>query len=177
MSNYIDGIIVVEGTGDASLISSFIDSEIVVTNGFELDTQTIDYLKIQETNKKIYILTDPDDAGLQIRNKLHHYLHNFIDVNVSKDKCNKHNKHGVAECEIEEIKRALSPYFSQKPIILNKIDINDLYELNLIGVGSNYKRDKISKAFNLGKCNGKKLLERLNSLNVKLDDLKKVLEE
>mgnify|MGYP003299188521 CR=1 FL=1 len=55
--------------------------------------------------------------------------------------------------------------------------MTDLYKIGLIGIDSIEKRNKVINVFNLGKCNGKKLLERLNSLNIKLDDITKVLEE
>lgn len=176
MSNYINGILVVEGSNDASLISSIVDCEIVVTNGFELDNQTVNYLKTQSKYKTIYVLTDPDLAGEQIRNKLHQNIPNVVDVYVDINKCNKHNKHGVAECTIEEINRALSPYFSQKPDILYEISIMDLYKLKLIGDGSEKNRIKITTKLNLGKCNGKKLLERLNSLGINVETIEKILE-
>ena len=43
-------IIVVEGTSDEALISSFMDADIVVTNGSDVPRETIEYLK--EAKKK-----------------------------------------------------------------------------------------------------------------------------
>ena len=41
---YFDGVIVVEGTGDVSFLSSFINAEYVILNGYDMPSDTIDYL-------------------------------------------------------------------------------------------------------------------------------------
>ena len=41
----LNRVLVVEGKEDASYLSNYIDSEIVVVNGFELKNTTISYLK------------------------------------------------------------------------------------------------------------------------------------
>ena len=50
-----DGVIVVEGTNDAAFLSSFIDSIFVITNGYDLPKEEIDFLKHVQ-GKKIIIL-------------------------------------------------------------------------------------------------------------------------
>ena len=62
----LNGVLVVEGKEDASYLSNYIASEIVVVNGFELDKTTISYLK----DRHVLALLDPDEAGKQIREKL-----------------------------------------------------------------------------------------------------------
>ena len=106
----LDGILVVEVKEDASYLSSFISSEIVILNGFELAEETINYLK----GKRIIALIDPDDAGKEIRKKLNSIIDNVINVEVDINKCSRGKKNGVAECEIDHIINALSPYFDKK---------------------------------------------------------------
>ena len=105
MKIFLDGILVVEGKEDASYLSNYIDSEIVVVNGFELDERTINYLK----DKKIIALLDPDEAGVKIRNKLNELIPNIINVEIDINKCIRGVKNGVAECEIDEILTKLKP--------------------------------------------------------------------
>ena len=45
MKLYLNGVLVVEGKEDASYLSNYIESEIVVVNGFEMSESTINYLK------------------------------------------------------------------------------------------------------------------------------------
>ena len=52
-------IIVVEGTSDEALISSFMDADIVVTNGSDVPRETIEYLKEAKKKRDIVVLTDP----------------------------------------------------------------------------------------------------------------------
>ena len=68
----LNRILVVEGKEDASYLSSYISSEIVVVNGYELSDATISYLK----DKPVILLLDPDSAGESIRNKLNRVLNN-----------------------------------------------------------------------------------------------------
>ena len=96
---FLKGILVVEGKQDAAYLSNYIASEIVVVNGFEIPESVISYLK----NKSVLLLLDPDDAGHKIRQKLKNLLPDAIDVGIDISKCNRGNKKGVAECEINEI--------------------------------------------------------------------------
>ena len=85
MKMYLDGVLVVEGKEDASYLSNYISSEIVVVNGYELDEATIDYLK----GKKVIALLDPDEAGKTIRNKLNSLIRDVINVEIDINKCNR----------------------------------------------------------------------------------------
>ena len=54
MTYYLDGIVVVEGHGDEAFLSSFIKSLYVITNGYDLPKEDIDFLK-HYSNKKKYV--------------------------------------------------------------------------------------------------------------------------
>ena len=169
MKPFISSVLVVEGTNDASYISSMYDVEIVVLNGYDCPSEELDYLKEVSKFKKVLLLTDPDEAGKTIRNRLHETGIEFIDLHVDLSKCSKNGKHGVAECEKEEIYRVFAPYLVQKPTILNEIKVSKIYEL----VPSKAQREKLSEKLHLGKCNMKKFVQRINSLGITLEQLKK----
>ena len=44
MKKIVDGIIVVEGKTDVSVLSSFLDAEYVITNGSAIDNDVLNYL-------------------------------------------------------------------------------------------------------------------------------------
>ena len=94
---YLDGILVVEGKEDASYLSNYISSEIVVVNGYELDAKTIAYLQ----GKKVIALLDPDEAGKEIRKRLNTIIPGLINVEIDINKCNRGKKNGVAECQLD----------------------------------------------------------------------------
>ena len=170
---YFEGIIVVEGKSDASYLSSFIDSEYVVLNGYELNNFVIDYLTHIKENRKILLLVDPDDAGETITQK-------FLSKNIKADvikidykKCNKNNKHGVAECDMNEILEKLKNYLSDSK--KNKSDIKSSQLENLGIISSKEKRDIIIDKFHLGRCNTKTFLKRLNYNDISYDSIEKAL--
>ena len=98
MKIYLNKILVVEGKEDASYLSNYIASEIVIVNGYELNETTINYLK----DKEVLLLLDPDEAGLKIRKSLNEVLPNCTNVEVDIKRCTRGTKNGVAECEIDE---------------------------------------------------------------------------
>ena len=171
MKRHLNSILVVEGKEDASYLSNYIASEIVVVNGFELNDNLISYLK----NKKVIVLTDPDEAGKTIRKQLNDKLNNVDNVEIDIAKCSRGHKNGVAECEIDEIMDKLSPFFVEKFPSESLITSSDLYSL---GISNNKQlREYVCKKMNLGNCNNKRLLKRIRSNNVELDLLKTIVKK
>ena len=167
----LNRILVVEGKEDASYLSNYIDSEIVVVNGYELSKSTISYLK----DKPVILLLDPDSAGENIRIQLNRVLNNAVNVNIDIKKCTKGAKNGVAECEIDEILDKLSEFCREIDAKQADFTIADLYELGL----SNNKelRTYVCEKLNLGNCNFKTLRKRLIANNVQLHKLCEIIEE
>lgn len=172
MKLFLNGVLVVEGKEDASYLSNYIESEIVVVNGYEMSDNTINYLK----GKTIIALLDPDDAGKQIRKTLNDKLENVINVEIDINKCIRGTKNGVAECSIDEIMAKLQPYSVKNPAKLKRIQESDIFKLGLVN-GDADLRKYVYEKLNLGKCNGKVLLKRLNANNVSMEELAKVVEE
>lgn len=172
MKLYLNGVLVVEGKEDASYLSNYIESEIVVINGYEMSESTINYLK----GKAVIVFSDPDEAGKQIRKTLNEKLDNVINVEIDITKCIKGIKNGVAECSIDEIMAKLQPYSMKNPAKLQQIQNSDLYNLGLVN-GDLGLRNFVCEKLNLGKCNGKTLLKRLNANNISLEELINVVEE
>lgn len=170
MTYYLDGIIVVEGHADVAFLSSFIKSLYVTTNGYELPKEEIDFLKHYCDEKKIIVLTDPDDAGKNIREKIKVYNFKHIDVEVNIDSCNKNGKHGIAECDKNTIINVLKEHLTREKPMRGNITTGQLMDLGII---SQYDRDQLCKKLHLGICNGKQLVNRINTLNI---DKKKIVE-
>lgn len=172
MKLYLNGVLVVEGKEDASYLSNYIESEIVAVNGYEMSESTINYLK----GKTVIVLSDPDEAGKQIRKTLNEKLGNVINVEIDISKCIRGIKNGVAECSIDEIMAKLQPYSVKNPVKLQQIQNSDLYNLGLVN-GDLGLRNFVCEKLNLGKCNGKTLLKRLNTNNISLEELINVVKE
>ncbi len=168
MKYYINNIIVVEGRNDESYLSSFIDAVFVVTNGYEIPNEEVAFLNNKRNVNPVIVLTDSDEAGKNIRNRLHSLITNKIDVEVDIVKCNKNNKHGVAECEQNELINVLKRHFTRKEET-NSLQLNDLNELGI----DKEKRIELCNELNLGICNSKTFLKRLNYLKITKEELEK----
>ncbi len=168
MKRIIDGIIVVEGTGDSSYLSSFIDALFIETNGYDVKDEDIDFL--QHCNKKIIILTDSDEAGESIRTKLNKKLPNAINVRVNSNMCNKNGKHGVAECKKEEILNVLKEHFIKENKTTKKMSLSDLISITK---GQKEIKKWISNFYHLGTTNNKEILKRINLIGLTVGDIKK----
>ena len=169
MSIYLRGILVVEGKEDAAYLSNYIDSEIVVVNGFEMNQATISYLQ----DKEVLLLLDPDDSGKRIRSYLKKLLPHSIDVEIDIDKCDRGTKKGVAECQIDEILSKLHKYVIEKTDSSSDIKQSDLYKLGLLS--DNNLRKSVCGKLKLGECNGKTFYKRLLNNNISLKQLCEIM--
>lgn len=172
MKYIIDGFLIVEGKDDKSYLSSFLDAEIFITNGFDIYSDDFPYLISLSKKYTPIILTDSDDAGKNIRQKLSNLLPDSKNAEVNILKCNKKHKHGVAECEKDEIINKLKPYF-----IFNKVKHYEytLSDLINFGVKDKASREIVCLKLGLGKCNTKQLAHRLSVLEIPKDDIINVL--
>lgn len=168
MKYHLDNIVVVEGKADEAYLSSFIDAVYVKTNGYEIPSKEIEFLNNPRNNKSIIVLTDSDAAGKEIRTRLNKLLKNPINVEVNILRCNKNGKHGVAECDKEEIINALKEHMSNK-ITKNILTTADINELKI----NKDKRDELCDKLSLGICNNKTFIKRLNYLGYTKKELKK----
>lgn len=167
MKYKIDNVIVVEGRADEAYLSSFIDAVFVVTNGYDIPLQEIQFLNNPKLTKPIIVLTDSDKAGEEIRSRLNSILVNSINIYVDILKCNKNGKHGVAECDKQEVINVLKEHFTDS-YPSKTISSSDLMNLDI----NKQTRDQICRDLSLGICNNKTFIKRLNCLCIKKEDLK-----
>ena len=109
---YIDAVIVVEGKSDVSYLSSFIDSQFFITNGYDLNSQKLYFLKRVSEVNKVIVFTDNDKAGETIENKLKSNINGIFVVKSEKIARKSCKKSGVAETDKQEILRVLKPFIS-----------------------------------------------------------------
>lgn len=170
MSKYV---IVVEGTSDINKLKNLIDADFVSVNGSAISEEILQYLEELSKQREIIVLTDPDYPGEQIRKKISQRVecyHAFVD----RKHASNGKKLGVAECDKEEIIRALKDF-----VFLGEdnhsISFNEFCLLQLTGPGSEERREKVAKHFSLGHCNSKTLFKRLNMLNITYQQIKEIL--
>ena len=175
MKKIIDGIIVVEGTNDVSYLSSFIDATFISLNGLEI--KNIEFLKRAAKEKPIYLLTDSDQEGERIRERVKKEIPACIDVIVDASKCNKNGKHGVFECEIGEIYRVFSKYFTDFTESLENIDLRKISQKISLSKNPNELRKYIANKLGIENCNNKTFIKRLQLLNIKEGEIEQIIKE
>ncbi len=177
MSKY-PALIVVEGKSDKDLIESFLDADIVITNGSEVSRETINYIKEAKRKRDVVVLTDPDSPGKRIRDILNENVEGLLHAFIPKEKAIKRHKVGVAESSKEVILEALSHLVPSDYDNESALSYSDLYDLGLLGQDdSSYKREVVGKKLHLGHANGKTLLKRARALGLSRKDLEDALHE
>ena len=173
----IDAVLVVEGKMDRDLIHSFLDCDIITTNGSEVSRETIELVRETAKTRPVIVLTDPDAPGKRIRDILNNEVKGLENAFVPKKKAIKGHKVGVAECSKDTILEALEHLIKDDGMPSRKtIDYGDLLELGLVGCSfSEQKRAFLEEKLHLGECNGKTLLKRCNMLGLTKKDLMEVL--
>ncbi len=170
----IKEVIVVEGKNDtAKLKSIFKDISTIETNGSEINEPTLNLIKKAHKIKGAIIFTDPDAAGNKIRSLIENYIPDIKHAFLAKQDAISKNKKkvGIEHATEEVIIASLKNVYTISP---NKTlwKLDDLYQLALIGhKQSAFLRTQVSKHFNLGHLNSKKLLSRLNMFEIKKQDV------
>ena len=165
---YIDAVIVLEGSNDVSYLSSFIDSQFFVTNGYDINSEKLDFLKRVSEINKLIIFADNDKAGEIIANKIKTKINGAFVAKSEKIFKKNSKKAGVAETKIEEIIRVLTPFISdasQK----QKIRKYNLDQIISLSDNPNLMREKIINEYRLINGNNRFLEQQLNML--KIDEL------
>lgn len=170
-----NAVLVVEGKMDKDLIESFMDVDIITTNGSEVSRGTIDYIREISKKRKVIILTDPDAPGKRIRDIVNHEVPGCLNAFVPKEKAIKGHKVGVAESSKETILEALDNLIPAEDKPTSDLTMADLYEYGLVGEdNSTQKRKELEDRLHLGHTNAKTLLARLRALGINKEQLKEI---
>lgn len=171
-------VFVVEGKNDESKLKRlFPNINVVSVNGSETNKDIISYLKTINKTHEIILCMDPDYPGKQIRNKLEKELTNVSHIFFDRKSAISKNKKKVGLEHIDD--KLILKQFKNKIKFNNqnnKLEMNHLFDLKLIGhKNSQTLRDNLTRYFKIDNCNGKRLLNRLNSMNITFDELEKVI--
>ena len=173
----INEIIVVEGKSDKQFLETFLNADILTCNGSAIDGFDKNYLIELPKTRGVIILTDPDYPGQRIRNEISSYLPVCKHAFVRKENSIKRHKVGVAEASKEEVLFALENVVTFDESKKGSLNETDMMLLKLSGLDSSANKEKVIKHFNIGHCNSKTLLKRLNLLNVSKETLEAILND
>lgn len=165
-------VVVVEGKNDANKIKSiFPDVNVIITNGSEINKQTINDIYKASLVDEVVLCLDPDGPGEKIRRKILEKVENVSQVFANKYKAISKNKKKVG---IEHMsKEDIVNMFKDIKMIKhnNEITYIQLYELGFMT--SKQKRISLCEKLGISYCNGKQLLKRLNMFGISMEEIKK----
>lgn len=172
--------IAVEGKYDKIKLSSVVESEIIVLDGFGIfkNSEKTEFLKRVAEKSGLIVLTDSDGGGLVIRNRLRSVIPQDRLINLyvpeikgkekRKTEASKQGLLGVEGMENEILYAILEPYSIDADVPVSKGGITraDLYENGLMGgEGSAEKRKRLCMKCALPQnISTSALLEALNLL-------------
>ena len=178
----VSEVIVVEGRYDKNTLSQIIDATIIETSGFGVfnDREKQQLLRTLAQKRGLIIFTDPDGAGLVIRNFIkgcvdpklvkNAYIPEIEGKERRKARYSREGKLGVEGMSEEVIMRALrqagATIDGQNRQQGEKITIADMYDKGLTGAaGSAAKRTAFLKKAGLPhKMTAQALLQVINAL-------------
>lgn len=175
----LDGILVVEGKDDKVALSRVVDANIFILHGMTgANNKKIDYLKKLSITNRIYLLTDPDAAGIKIRNKINSKIDNIVNIYASRKKATKNSNIGIENMKDEDIYDMFSNIRENVELKSDVFTMQDLIENNLVGNDSaKLKREILGDSLNISYSNAKTLLKKLNAINIDRVEFERALKD
>ena len=168
-------LIVVEGKNDTKRLKSFFDVDTIETHGMGLGKETIELIRKANGKRGVILFLDPDSPGEKIRSRLNEAIPGLKNAFVMKEDARTAKKVGIEHASKEILEEALSHLVSYGEFEESLSD-GEFYALGLKGGEESAKRrEKVSAAFHLGKCNAKTMFKRINMLGISFEDIEKVL--
>ncbi len=171
----------VEGIHDKQKIESiFNDVSIIITNGSEINLETINLIKNAASKNGVILFLDPDGPGNIIRKKIEQHVpgvkHAFLRKEDSISANSK--KIGIEHASSAKIKEALENVYTIVENNNSNLTMSDIRSIGLIGrENSNELRNYVSNILNLGITNGKTFVKRVNQFNITIDEINKIIKE
>ena len=176
--------VVVEGKDDESAVLAALEANIICTHGFGIRQETLDIIAKAYETTGIVIFTDPDHAGLKIRERLLKLFPNAKQAFLTRDQAEKDGDIGIENAKPDAIINALRASGCafddgcaegrSKPA--EKINMADLIALGLSGSSeSSALRAKAGAVLGIGSANSGAFLKRLDFMNISLEELVRAL--
>lgn len=168
--------VVVEGKDDEAAVRTAADCNIICTHGYGITKETLTLIKTAYEKNGIIIFTDPDHAGLSIRNRLKELFPDAKDAFLSKEQAYKKGDIGIENAGPEDIIRALSAVATKHEPNAAPLTDADMSALGLSGASDSAdRRAKLGAALGIGYANTKTFLKRLNYLGIDADTISETL--
>ena len=177
MKKHIKEVIVVEGRDDITAVKAAVDAEVIAVHGFSVG-KNIEKIKGAYERAGIIVLTDPDNAGNNIRNFIQKRYPKAKHAYINRAEGTKNGDVGVEnacpEAIINALEKARCEISETREVFTSEL----LFKHQLTG-HSNSKtlREQLGKKLGIGYSNGKQLLSKLNRYNITVEEFEKAMKE
>lgn len=172
-------VYVCEGKTDSDKLKKLGCLFVVETNGKYIKKELIEFLKEVHKKREIVLVLDPDTPGSQIRERLLKELGNCLICRAKQNNAkDKHNKIGIAQMKMEDLKEIIAPFVKHDLFIDENLSLEDdiFIDLGLTGANSTIRRQKIIDYYHLPFHTTKKILDALLMLSISRNDLEIILD-
>lgn len=177
MKPTIKEIIVVEGRDDETALKQSVNAEIIITHGFGIKAKTFDQIKKAQISCGVIILTDPDHAGEQIRNRIDEKIPGCKHAFIPRKEATLGDNIGVENATPDAIRKALANAQATTEVLVETFTNSDLLKNDLIiSNNASDRRDKLGSLLGIGYGNAKTFLRRLNKYGVTREKFEAAIE-
>lgn len=168
--------IVVEGRDDETAVLAAVDANIICTHGYGINEEILELIRGAYDKTGIIIFTDPDHAGLKIRERLTALFPDAKQAYLTKDQAYKEGDIGIENAKPEDIRRALEAADAASGDNPHPLSMQDLTELGLAGADdSAARRARTGGMLGIGSGNAKTFLKRINYMMISREELEEKL--
>ena len=162
-------IIVVEGWHDAAAVKRAVEAEVIITSGYAIAPATFQRIALAQERCGVVVLTDPDFAGEQIRQRIDAKVPGCRHAFLAKAAATKNNDVGVENASPQAIRAALeqAQVRGREKESTASYGLPDLLEAELVGSPrAAARRRALGEALGVGYASAKTFCQRLNAFNI-----------
>ncbi len=150
-------IYICEGATDEDKLKKLGCLFVVKTGGKFIKKDIISFLQLCYKVRELVIITDPDGPGKDIKNYIEEKVGPCHIIEAKKKDAIKKGKVGIAQREMEDLKKLLRPYIRHDITVDENLSFEEetFEELGLAGPGSKAKRRKLVEKYHLIYTSGK----------------------
>lgn len=172
----IKEVIVVEGRDDETAVKKAVDAEIIITHGFGIRSETFKRIKKAQERCGVIVLTDPDHAGEQIRERINKSIKGVKHAYIPRALATKGDNIGVENASSEAILEGLlKAHIEEVPEVLEFTKQDLLKHDLIIATNASERRDILGHILGIGYGNAKTFLRRLNNYGITREEFESAL--
>lgn len=168
---------VVEGNTDEDKLKKIGAEFVVKTGGKFIRKDILQFLKEIHKTREIVLVTDPDGPGRLINDLVEKEIGLCIKIKADKKKAIKHDKVGIAEMKIEDIKLLLATYLKHDQEIVEKdyFSKDDFIDCQLFGPNGKKRRIALIEKYHMPFSSAKNVLDAIRMLGLTKKEVEEVI--